>query len=167
MEWVLGAYYLIALGAASGKHKTEGSSCERESSRARMHRDLQRGRNSGWRVYSGETSRIIKRNAADVLGVTRLDGGKLDLRGWNWLTQACTVVPFSNGAHMFYKIVPAYINKTGKKPRPETVMEIAGMDHQEKSCYTCILLHMIHAKCANLSFAKLYKCIYIHVIYLT
>lgn len=124
MEWVLGAYYLIARGATSEKHKTEGSSCERESSRARMHRDLQRGRNSGWRVYSGETSHIIKRNAVDVLGVTRLDGGKLDLRGWNWLTRACTVVPFSNGAHMFYKIVLAYI-KTGKKPRPETVMEIA------------------------------------------
>lgn len=115
MEWVLGAYYLIARGAASEKHKTEGSSCEGESSRARMHRDLQRGRNSGWRVYSRETSRIIKRNAADVLGVTRLDGGKLDLRGWNWLTRACTVVPFSNGAHMFYKIVPAYINKTREK----------------------------------------------------
>lgn len=134
---------------------TEGSSCEGESSRARMHWDLQRGRNSGWRVYSEETSRIIKRNAADVLGVTRLDGGKLDLRGWNWLTRACTVVPFSNGAHMFYKIVPAYINKTEKKLRPETVMEIARMYHQEKSCYTCIPLYMILAKCANLSFAKL------------
>jgi len=115
MEWVLGAYYLIARDAASEKHKTEESSFEGESSRARMHRDLQQGCNSGWHVYSGETSRIIKRNAADVLGVTRLDGGKLDLRGWNWLTRAYTVVPFSNGAHMFYKIVPAYINKTGKK----------------------------------------------------
>ena len=125
----------------SEKHKTEGSSCEGELSRARMHRDLQRGRNSGWRVYSGKTSHIIKRNAADVLGVTRLDGGKLDLRGWNWLTRACAVVPFSNGAHMFYKIVPAYINKTGKKPRPEIIMEIAWLKYQEKSCYTCILLY--------------------------
>jgi len=77
----LGAYYLIARDAASEKHKTEESSFEGESSRARMHRDLQQGRNSGWHVYNGETSRIIKRNAADVLGVTRLDGGKLDLRG--------------------------------------------------------------------------------------
>jgi len=139
----------------SEKHKTEGSSCEGELSRARMHRDLQRGRNSGWRVYSGKTSHIIKRNAADVLGVTRLDGGKLDLRGWNWLTRACAVVPFSNGAHMFYKIVPAYINKTGKKPRPEIIMEIAWLKYQEKtvtlaSCYIIIIV-----KCANLLFVKL------------
>lgn len=161
MEWVLGAYYLIARGAVSEKHKTEGSSCERESSRARMHRDLQRGRNSGWRVYSGETSRIIKRNAADVLGVTRLDGGKLDLRGWNWLTRACTVVPFSNGAHMFYKIVPAYINKKRKKASSgdRNGNRSDGSSRKE-------LLHLypvIRDKCENLSFVK-FMCMYIMCI---
>lgn len=54
---------------------------------ARMRRDLQRGRDSGWRVYNaGETSRIIKRKHG-CPRITHLDGRKLDLRGWNWLTR--------------------------------------------------------------------------------
>lgn len=121
MEWIFGVCYLIARDTASEKRKLERHPpppvCKRKTSRARMHRDLQRGRNSGWRVYNGETSRIIKRNAADVLGVTRLDGGKLDLRGWNWLTRACAAVSFPNGARMFRKIVPRRILIKGEKVR--------------------------------------------------
>lgn len=73
---------LFNCAKGGARSKTEGSFLrEGETFQGRMHRDLQRGRNSGWRVYNEETSRIIKRNAADVLDVTRLDGGKLDLRG--------------------------------------------------------------------------------------
>lgn len=80
----MGTYYLIARKVAreqEAQDRGEFSAREGKTFQGRMHRDLQRGRNSGWRVYNEETSRIIKRNAADVLDVTRLDGGKLDLRG--------------------------------------------------------------------------------------
>jgi len=80
MESVLGMHCLIAwhflprAENAGPKRKRE-----RETEPSKNASRFTTRCNSGWRVYNGETSRIIKRNA-DVR-VTRLDGGKLDLRG--------------------------------------------------------------------------------------
>jgi membrane protein implicated in regulation of membrane protease activity len=63
----------VAFRASNGKRSNEERERERENA-SRFTR-----RNSDWRVYNGETSRIIKRNAN--VDVTHLDGGKLDVRG--------------------------------------------------------------------------------------